>query len=618
MKTVIIGGGKGCRAIIELSLGGFLKELPIDICCVVDLDSNAPGLVFARDRGLNTSSDMYAILSSTPNIELIIELTGNDEVLESIYKIMPPGARLIDHTFAHIFWDLVNAQEDQRRQLREITDLEQKIEKERHFLQSLFDTIPDPLVVLDRNKKTIKINASLSEFSGFSSDIALGMTCDQLLSNTELADKCRQTAPLLDDVLQTGKPHTMVWRTNQPEEAYWEVTRTPISDRNGNIEAILGIWHRITEKVKLRREIESAEQRFRSFIDSAIDWISIKDLEGRYVIVNPAIARAFHRKVDDFIGKTPNEILPRDMARTIRIHDQEVLAEKRHRTYDEVIPIDNHNYHFQTVRFPLTDYKGTIIGTCTIARDVTSEKDLRDQLVQSTKLAAIGKLAAGVAHEINNPLTGILAYAEDMAEDFPADDQHHKDLKVIIRETMRCREIVRNLLNFARQEAPRLETLSPNEVVNQAIMLVERLPQFRNINIEKRLECEVPTIRSDPGQMQQVILNLMLNAAEAMKEKGTIKLVTEYDQRHDKCIISVEDTGPGIPENLIDKLFEPFFSTKGTNGLGLAVSWGIIERHRGTIEIDMAEGGGAIFKIILPAFTKTGKAKTDQNMSEEQ
>jgi len=203
MKTVIIGGGKGCRAIIELSLGGFLKELPIDICCVVDLDSNAPGLVFARDRGLNTSSDMYAILSSTPNIELIIELTGND-------------------AFAHIFWDLVNAQEDQRRQLREITDLEQKIEKERHFLQSLFDTIPDPLVVLDRNKKTIKINASLSEFSGFSSDIALGMTCDQLLSNTELADKCRETAPLLDDVLQTGKPHTMVWRTNQPEEAYSE------------------------------------------------------------------------------------------------------------------------------------------------------------------------------------------------------------------------------------------------------------------------------------------------------------------------------------------------------------------------------------------------------------
>ncbi|MEW5924089.1 MAG: PAS domain-containing protein [Candidatus Zixiibacteriota bacterium] len=618
MRTVIIGGGKGCRAIIELSLGGFLKELPLDMLYVVDLDHNAPGCVFAREHNLKTSNDMHGILSSTPNIELIIELTGNDEVLESIYKIMPPGARLIDHTFAHIFWDLVNAQEDQRKQLREITDLEQKIEKERYFLQSLFDTIPDPLVVLDRDKRTIKINKSLSEFSGLSPDIALGMTCDQLLSNTELAPHCRETAHLLDDVLETCKPHTLVWKTEQPEEAYWEVTRTPICDKDGTVDAILGVWHRITEKVKLRREIESAEHRFKSFIDSANDWISIKDIQGRYVIVNPAIADSFHLKVEDFIGKTPSEILPRGLARTIRMHDQEVLNERRHITYDEVINIDGHDRHYQTVRFPLTDYKGSIIGTCTIARDITSETELRDQLVQSTKLAAVGKLAAGVAHEINNPLTGILAYAEDMVDDFPGDDTHREDLLVIIRETMRCRDIVRNLLNFARQEAPRLEMLNLNQVVNQALSLVEKLPQFRNINIEKSLECVGLTIQGDQSQLQQVILNLMLNAAEAMKDKGTIKLITRYDQRQDKCIISVEDTGPGIPENLIDKLFEPFFSTKGTNGLGLAVSWGIIERHRGTIEIDTAEGGGAIFNIVLPAFVRNKKPKTDHDMSEEQ
>jgi len=618
MRTVIIGGGKGCRAIIELSLGGFLKELPLDILYVVDIDPEAPGVVFARERGINTSQDMYETMLKTSNIELVIELTGSDEVLNNIYKIMPSGTRLIEHTFAHIFWDLVNAQEDQRRQFLEIMALEQKIEKERHFLQGLFDTIPDPLVVLDRNKRTIKINVSLSDFSGFTPDVALGMTCDQLLSNTPLADKCRETASLLDDVIETGKPHTMVWRTDQPEEAYWEVTRTPIRGKDGHVEAILGIWHRITEKVKLRREIESAEQRFRSFIDSAHDWISIKDIEGRYVIVNPAIAKAFHHEVEDFIGRTPAEILPRDLVRTIRRHDQQVLDEKRYKTFDEIIPYDGHDHHFQTVRFPLTDYKGSIIGTCTIARDVTSEKDLRDQLVQSTKLAAVGKLAAGVAHEINNPLTGILAYAEDMIDDFPEEDSHREDLKVIVRETMRCRDIVRNLLNFARQEAPRLETLSLNQMVMQALLLVERLPQFRNITIEKNLNCDAPSIQGDPGQLQQVILNLMLNAAEAMKEKGTIRLVTDYDERQDKCDLSVEDTGPGVPENLIDKLFEPFFSTKGTNGLGLAVSWGIVERHRGTIEIDMAESGGAIFKIVLPAFVKIDRSKTDRNKAEEQ
>jgi len=618
MRTVIIGGGKGCRAIIELSLGGFLKELPLDVLYVVDIDPEAPGIVFAREHGIDTSRDMYETLSSTPDIELIIELTGSDEVLNNIYKIMPVGARLIEHTFAHIFWDLVNAQEEQKKQLLEITDLERRIEKERHFLQSLFDTIPDPLVVLDRNKRTIKINARLSEFSGFTPDVALGMTCDQLFSNTELAEKCRETVSLLDDVIETGKPHTVVWRTDHPEEAYWEVTRTPIRDKEGRIEAILGIWHRITEKVKLRREIESAELRFKSFIDSAHDWISIKDLEGRYVIVNPVIADAFNRKPEDFVGRLPAEMLPRDLVRTIRRHDQQVLDEKRYKTFDEIIPYDGRDHHFQTVRFPLTDYKGSIIGTCTIARDVTSEKELRDQLVQSTKLAAVGKLAAGVAHEINNPLTGILAYAEDMADDFGPDDSHHEDLRVIIRETMRCRDIVRNLLSFARQEAPRLEVLDIGDIVDRSLSLVERLPQFRNISIEKQLDAGIPSIQGDPGQLQQVILNLMLNAAEAMKDKGVIKLIATYDERHDKCILSVEDNGPGIPQNLIDKLFEPFFSTKGTNGLGLAVSWGIVERHRGTIEVDMADDGGAIFNIVLPAFLKNEPSKTDRNMSEEQ
>nr|MBN2276472.1 PAS domain-containing protein [candidate division Zixibacteria bacterium] len=612
MRTIVIGGGKGAKAIIELARGGFLRELTLEILAVIDLDMNAPGMVYARQIGLETSTDMHRALSEIPNIELIIELTGSDSVLEMIYRSMPPGAGLIDHTFARIFWDLVNAQEDQRRQLREITDLEQKIEKERHFLQSVFDTIPDPLVVLDRDKLTIKINASLGEFSGYTAEQAMGKTCDELLANTALSAKCIETISLLDDVIETGKPHTMVWRTDPPNESYWEVTRTPITDTEGKIIAILGIWHRITEKVKLRREIESAEQRFRSFIDSALDWISIKDIEGRYVIVNPVCARAFNRPVEDFIGKTPGEILPREMARGIREHDQQVLQSGRAQIYEQTIAIDGRDRYFQTTRFPLTDYKGSITGTCTIDRDITSEKELRDQLVQSTKLAAVGKLAAGVAHEINNPLTGVLAYAEDMLEDFPDDDPHRDDLKVIIRETLRCRDIVRNLLNFARQEEPKLETLSPNEVVERALSLVQKLPQFRNIAIEKNSGDDLPTIQGDPGQLQQVILNLMLNAAEAMKEKGKIIITTAYDRRQDKCIISVEDTGPGIPENLIDKVFEPFFSTKGTNGLGLAVSWGIVERHRGTIEIDMADGGGAIFRIFLPGFIRQNNSNSGE------
>lgn len=599
MKTVIVGGGKGCCAIIELAKGPFLKELTLEIECVVDIDPNAAGMECARSNDILTTTNMQEALR-IPSLELIIELTGNDKVLDEIYSVIPRGVKLIDHTFAHIFWDLVNAQEERRKQLEELTSLEQKVERERHFLQSVFDTLPDLVVVLNRERKITRVNQRFAAYVGLSPEEAIGRKCEDILSETELASQCRETSPVVDQVFKTGQPHSVIWRTSPPDETYWEVSRTPIMNAEGEVERVLGTWHRITERVKLRREIESAEQKFKSFIYSANDWISIKDLEGRYVIVNPVIAEAFHRKTSEFVGKRAEEILPESLAHTINRHDQEVLKSNKHHTYDEIIPVDGQDRFFQTVRFPLTDYKGSTIGTCTIARDVTSEKDLRSQLVQAEKLAAVGKLAAGVAHEINNPLTGILAYAEDLIDEIPEGDEHRDDLQVIVREALRCRDIVRNLLDFARQDAPKFEKSEINAVVAQALRLVEKLPQFRNISLDRSFSTDLPKIKCDPHQVQQVLLNLMLNAADAMDSKGEILITTDYERRQNKCVIAVEDNGPGIPENLIDKIFEPFFSTKGTNGLGLAVSWGIIERHGGVIEVDIADSGGAIFRVVLP------------------
>ena len=189
-----------------------------------------------------------------------------------------------------------------------------------------------------------------------------------------------------------------------------------------------------------------------------------------------------------------------------------------------------------------------------------------------------------------------------MLEDTDQNSSFHEDLNVIVRETLRCREIVRNLLDFAKQDTPTFQVSNPNDIVHNVYSLVERLPQFRDIKLHTHINEKIPTVIVDPKQMQQVILNLLINAADAMRYKGNIYISTEYDYIHNKCIIAVEDTGPGIPENLIDKIFEPFFSTKTTSGLGLAVSWGIVERHNGVIEVHMAESGGAVFRIVLPVF----------------
>jgi PAS domain S-box-containing protein len=597
MKTVIIGGGRGCVAILDLASGSFLRELVLDVACVADLDPEAPGILRARELGIATSTDPMATLSME-GLQLVIELTGLESVLEEIFEILPPGVRLIDHTIAHVFWDLANAKQEQEWHLVEITTLEEKVETERRFLQSLFDTIPDLVVVFNRDKQILRTNAAFLKFTGSSSEIIRGSSCEDLLAATELATARNEIARELDTVFASGKPDSLVWQTSYPQETYWEVTHTPILDRNGGVEGVVGTWHRITERIMLRREIEQAEHRFKSFIDSAHDWISIKNLEGRYLTVNPVCAHAFNLEPEDFIGRRPDEILSKDVAGTIGEHDSEVVSTRQYHTYNEVYHVDGRDRHYQTVRFPLTDHGGGIIGICTIARDVTSERDLNEQLVQAAKLAAVGKLAAGVAHEINNPLTGILAFAEDMMDDLPEDDPHHADLGVIVRETIRCREIVRNLLDFARLEKLVLEPHDPNGLVEDALQLVHKLPQFRNINISLQLDRGLPRINCDRQQLQQVILNLMLNAADAMNGQGSITLRTYSDP--DRCYIVVDDAGPGLPAELMDKVFEPFFSTKGTNGLGLAVSYGIIERHHGTLEVENLKGGGASFRIGLP------------------
>ncbi len=599
MKTLIIGGGRGCLSLLDLTEGSFLKGLTFNVFAVADTNEYAPGMLYARDLSLETYTD-YNIPMENPDLELIIELTGEQDVLDDIHKKIRPGIKLIDHTVAHLFWEILHVREEQAWQLKELKRLEEKVEQERQFLKSIFNSNNDLAIVLDKDLTVLKANSKFLEFVRMDEKDVIGKKCYDVINHTMLDCNKEEQTLILEEILKTGKSMTIVRRTPPPNESHWEVTRTPIKDQNGEIFAILGSWHKITEKVKLKREIESQEQRFLSFINSAEDWISIKDPEGRYIIVNPVTARAFDRKAKDFIGRKPEELFPEELAKTVKAHDENVIRKKQAMKYQEIIPIHGQDHHFNTIRFPLTDYSGELIGVCTIARDTTKEIRLQEQLVQSEKLAALGKLAAGVAHEINNPLTGILAYAEDLYEEYPDQEFLSDDLKVIIRETLRCRDIVRNLLDFARQDKPNFETMNPNEVIQNCLNLIKRLPQFKDITIEKYISDNLPEIELDPHQLQQVLLNMMINSADAMKFRGRIIISSILDSKKNNCEISIEDSGPGIPENLIDKIFEPFFSTKSTNGLGLAVSWGIIERHRGTIEIDTAETGGAIFRIMLP------------------
>ncbi len=224
------------------------------------------------------------------------------------------------------------------------------------------------------------------------------------------------------------------------------------------------------------------------------------------------------------------------------------------------------------------------------------------QLIIAEKLASIGKLAASVAHEINNPLTGILTFAEDLADRAAPDDPRSQDYEVIRHEAMRCREIVRDLLDFSRQDKPNLRPININDVLVHMIKFVSKQALFRNVEIITALHEDLPPVIADPTQVEQVILGLLVNASEAMPDGGKIFVDSNPIQQKGEIEISIRDSGSGIPEENLQRIFEPFFSTKGgkSMGIGLAVSWNIINQHGGRLEVDSRPGEGTIFRIFMP------------------
>ncbi|RCK72880.1 MAG: sensor histidine kinase [Ignavibacteriae bacterium] len=228
-------------------------------------------------------------------------------------------------------------------------------------------------------------------------------------------------------------------------------------------------------------------------------------------------------------------------------------------------------------------------------------KNIHAQLFRSEKLASLGKLAAGVAHEINNPLTGILTNASLILEDLEPNDPKREDVEIIVKETIRCREIVKRLLDFAKQTQPQKKLININSLIENIILLVRNQASFRNIQIEKYLDTNIPEIMVDPDQIQQVFINIIINAAEAMGKGGKLLIETKRDKSGNNITIVFKDTGPGIPEHLREKIFDPFFTTKESGtGLGLSISHGIIEQHGGTIDLDSKINEGTTFMINIP------------------
>lgn len=258
------------------------------------------------------------------------------------------------------------------------------------------------------------------------------------------------------------------------------------------------------------------------------------------------------------------------------------------------------------------DEKGKESATMAIYNDLKDklkvEKELKlaqKQLAQSEKMASLGQLAAGVAHEINNPLTGILFYAGLLLERKDLDKDLKEDLKCILEDAERCREIVKSLLVYSRREGTAKNIVHLNEVVEKSLTLIRDQKKFRNIHIEKNLSEDMMLLLADTNKLNQVLINLIINAADAMDGEGTITLITYKEKFLKQLFLEVKDTGKGIPHENLSKIFDPFFTTKEvgkSTGLGLSIVYGILEEHGAKISVKRTSTKGTTFIIEFPMY----------------
>jgi two-component system NtrC family sensor kinase len=604
LKTVFIGGGQGCREVMQMVEQGWLGYLRLEILAVADIRADAPCMQYARQQGIRTCSGIEEALT-IPGIELVIELTGSEEMLKEVNRLVPHDVRVIDHDIARVFWDLEKASRNLRRELREKTELQSQLARDRAELQEVLDAESATVVLLDREMRIRRVNRRFEQLTGISRDEARGLRWEEVMPDSDDGGLATAFAIPIGGVIENGKPVTLVHcevKSTGLEEHY-KVTANPIFDGDGKLSRIVQTVTDITEQVMLKRETEESARRFDQIVKVIRGIVTIKDMEGRYQLVNPRGEKAYGISKDEMLGKTAAELFPKEVAEVIEANDQLALCEGGNHVAEEILTLGGKERVLISERFPLTDYRGAVTGLCLVGRDYSRRRQLQNELIQTERLAAIGKLAAGVAHELNNPLSGILAFSQDLLLEATEDDPNREDYELLVNETLRCRRIVRDLLEFSRQKAPERQRVQLSFIVSRVLPMVERQASFHNIKFALDLDDGLPDIHADPHQIQQVLLNLVINARDAMAACGTITIRGEAVEDNSAVALSVTDTGCGIPKDQLVEIFEPFYSTKGSrgHGLGLAAVQNVVEGHDGRIEVDSEVDSGTTFRVILPA-----------------
>jgi PAS domain S-box-containing protein len=361
---------------------------------------------------------------------------------------------------------------------------------------------------------------------------------------------------------------------------------------------------RLYESLELKaRDYQALRDFSQNIIESINAGVLACNLEGKIEAWNSALERLYGMSRSGALGKTLEAIFPpelrAELSRVSDPHHTLNLYKFRLRNAEDRTLIVNLSV------VPLIAKEDQVIGRLLIFTDLTERVNLEDQLMQAEKLSSIGLLAAGVAHEVNTPLAVITSNAQLLMRQMDADDPRGRTLDKIIKQAFRASEIANNLLKFSRVSGSEYSHLDVNRVISETLSLVEPMLKAAKVTVNAQLGEALPGVYGNAGKLQQVFMNLIMNARDAMPRGGELTIATEAE--NSSVHVEVSDTGVGIPPDQLHKIFDPFFTTKATNrgtGLGLAVTYGIIREHSGSIQVDSVVGRGTTFRLEIPAVRK--------------
>jgi len=490
-----------------------------------------------------------------------------------------------------------------------------KTKLEQEYLLQAIDALEKEVVIISPELKIMAANRFSIKKRG--RDI-LGGSCYRVFYNySDKCDNCPQNKVVLPGKAEDLKSQSYLSLLKNSFSC-----RPIYSDKKNDAIILCGFdqfWLKTVEE-----QLQVSDAFLHNLTNSAIDGIVASDMSGKIILFNKIAEEISSFTIKEALGGLDiRDFYRNDYARKVMrdLRSEEyggkgILKSYRvdyRRKDDRIVPI--------SLDAAIVYEDDKEVATIGFFHDLTEElrmtrklKNAQSQLLQSEKMASIGKLAAGVAHQLNNPIGGIILFSKLIMEEYDLPEEARDDLRRVILDAERCRDIVKELLAFSRQTSHLMRPHDMNNALTKTLFLLKDQTLFHNIEIKENLNPNLPLVKANLQQMNHLFMNLILNAADAMEGKGTLTIKSHAIPEKDRICIEISDTGPGMTKDVQNQIFEPFFTTKeegkGT-GLGLSMVYGIVEDHGGIITVKSKPGKGATFYIELPAPPQNHKGYED-------